>query len=163
MGLAGVIVMFKQSVVLSVVALACSGCSFLFVHPPHHSDGQLTAKLRQCTKSPAAPIVDAAIGAFQVVRTSVAISNDESAYHGAPISRGADIGFGVGFATLFLASSIYGFVETSQCRPPRVRIEPPDDGVEAAPARQPAADPHSGGVRPPAGVKSSRPASPEEP
>ena len=162
-GLPGLLVMFKPSVVLSaIVALACSSCSFIFVHPPHRANDQLTAAPRHCTSSRAAPIIDAAIATLEVVRTSVAVSNDESAYQGAPISRNTDIGFGVGFATLFLASSIYGFVETGECHPPTERIAPPDD-TDAAPAAPPPADPHSGGNRPPPAVKSSRPASPEEP
>lgn len=154
--------MFKPGVVLSaVVALACSSCSFIFVHPPHHADDQLTGTPGQCTSSPVAPIVDAAIGTFEVVRTSVAVSNDERDYQGAPISRNADIGFGVGFATLFLASTIYGFYETSQCHAGH-HVTPPD-GSEPEGAPAVIGDPHSGAVRAPAATKSTRPKSPEEP
>jgi hypothetical protein len=152
--------MFKPSVALSaVVALACSSCSFIFVHPPHHADDQLTGVPGRCTSSPVAPVVDGVIGTFEVVRTSVALSSNESDYRGAAISRNADIGFGVGFATLFLASSIYGFYETNQCHRPTERTGPPD---ETAPARVGPADPHSNVNRPQPTVKSRR-ASPEEP
>ena len=156
-----VVVMFKPSVVVSaVVALACSSCSFIFVHPPHHADEQLTGVPGRCTSSPIAPIADAAITTFQLVRTSVAVSNDERSYQNAPISRNADIGFGVGFATLFLASTIYGFYETGQCHAHRVA---PADASEPERAPPVAGDPHNGGVRAPSATKSTRPASPEEP
>jgi len=155
--------MFKPSEVLSgVVALACSGCSFIFVHPPHHADDQLTGVPGRCTSSPAAPIVDAAIGTLEVVRTSIAVSNEESAYQGAPISRNADIGFGVGFATLFLASSIYGFYETSQCHAGGARVAP-HDASEPGAGPPVASDPHRGAVRAPSAAKPTRPLSPEEP
>jgi len=155
--------MFKTRVVLSgVVALACSSCSFIFVHPPHHADDQLTGVPRHCTSSPAAPIVDAAIGTLQVVRTGLALSNDESAYQGQPISRSADIGFGVGFAALFLASSIYGFYETSQCHSSAGRVTPPE-APESGPPPPVSGDRHSGAPTAPPPVSTTRPRSPEEP
>ena len=90
-----------------------SGCSLLFVDapPPNH------AQLRHfdCTSSKAAPIIDTVIGGYQVVRTAVALSAEDSDYGSYPISRGADIAFGLGLSTLFIASAVYGFSTTGDC------------------------------------------------
>jgi hypothetical protein len=90
-----------------------SGCSLLFVDtaPPNHAQ----LEHFDCTSGKAAPIIDTIVGAYQVVRTGYALSAEESDYDGYPLSRGADIGFGVGLTALFLGSAIYGYSETGAC------------------------------------------------
>jgi hypothetical protein len=68
-----------------------------------------------CTTSKAAPIVDTILAGLEGGRTALAVSADDGAYRNAPISREADIGFAIGFATLFTASAIYGFAVTNHC------------------------------------------------
>ena len=51
---------------------------------------------------------DTVIAGFEGVRTGMALAADKSVYDHAPISRGADVAFGLGFLALFGASAIYG-------------------------------------------------------
>jgi hypothetical protein len=69
----------------------------------------------ECVSSKVAPVIDSLIGAYQVVRTGYALGKAESEYAGQPISRNADIGFGVGLAALFISSAVYGYVTTGDC------------------------------------------------
>jgi hypothetical protein len=109
--------------------------------------------------SKVAPAVDGVIAGFEAVRTGLALSADSSAYQNSPISRNADIGFGLGFTALFLASSIYGFYETDQCHPTTTTVGPPEDSDHVP---QPAAplDRHATRPSPPAAPPRK---SPEEP
>jgi hypothetical protein len=94
------------------------GCSFIFVDtpPPRYAEAPpAPSEPIACTSSVAAPVVDTVIGAFEVIRTGFALSASDSAYTNYPISRGADIGFGMAFASLFAASAIYGYINTSRC------------------------------------------------
>jgi hypothetical protein len=99
-----------------LLGLASSGCSFIFVTPPPAHAEQASQPYADCSTSRAAPVIDGIIAGYQVVRTIYATQAPDSSYQGAPISRGADIGLGLGFAGLFLASTIYGTMETSECR-----------------------------------------------
>lgn len=99
---------------VAVAVAYCSGCSFIFVSGPSRVDGDVVHI--DCTSSRVAPIFDTIFTVFQVGRTVAAVAASDSTYEGAPISRGADIGFGVGFTALFLSSAIYGFSKTAKCR-----------------------------------------------
>ena len=103
------------------------GCSFLFTTAPKHADSPAEFVSNKCTTSKAAPIVDSVLAGLEGVRTGVALAADKSAYQNAPISRGADIGLGLGFLALFGASAIYGFYVTGECssRHDRAVIVPP--------------------------------------
>ena len=66
----------------------------------------------------------------------------DSVYQGAPISRGADVGLGLSFTALFLASTIYGVVNTTACRDFKARAvtparAPADSAVSPAPSGAP--------------------------
>jgi hypothetical protein len=119
-------------------ALGLGGCSFIFVDapPPRRAERVAPHSAVKCTTSKAAPVVDTIITGLEVVRTAVAAGASEGDYNGAPISRGADIGFGLGFTALFGASAIYGFVVTGNCKdqkggPSDERAqEIPDNSVE---------------------------------
>lgn len=104
----------RRLVLLGCSSFALSGCSWIFVQGPP-ADYAESPRV-SCTSGQAAPVIDTVVAAFQVVRTGYAISQDESDYRDFPISRGADIGFGVGLTALFTASAIYGFSATSACR-----------------------------------------------
>lgn len=94
------------------------GCSFLFTTAPKGPASvpeQAQYAPQECTTSKAAPIVDTAIATFQAVRTGLALAADDSVYENAPISRGTDVAFGLGFLALFGASAIYGFYVTGEC------------------------------------------------
>ncbi|MDP8999666.1 MAG: hypothetical protein M3O46_06100, partial [Myxococcota bacterium] len=83
----------------AILALECSGCSFLFVKgPPSEPEN---SRLIECTSSRVAPAFDALFGGLEVIRTGVAVAASDSSYQNAAISRGADIGFGVAFSALF--------------------------------------------------------------
>jgi len=110
-----------------VLGLLNSGCSFIFVTPPPAVAAQPAEPHADCSTSRAAPIVDGIIAGYQVVRTLYATQAPDSTYQGnAPLSRGADIALGAGFAGLFVASTIYGAVNTSQCEAYKARSEEAD-------------------------------------
>jgi hypothetical protein len=117
------------------------GCSFIFVNsPPEHVQQPVAHPNADCTSSKAAPIIDSIITGYQLVRVAYGATASSAAYYGSPISREADITLGVGFAALFLASSIHGFVSTSRCA--RLKHGPyPDEqvtGTDEAPTAPPA-------------------------
>jgi hypothetical protein len=115
-GLAMISIRGARACHVTVLAMSLNGCSFIFVDTPPASPPRYGSETKvRCTTSKAAPIIDTVIASYQVVRTGVAVSSDESDYANAPISRGADIGFGVGLAALFLGSAIYGYVQTGRC------------------------------------------------
>jgi len=91
------------------------GCSFLFTTAPKSAESPAEFVSKKCTTSKAAPIIDTVIAGYQGFRTVYAATTDKSSYDGAPISREADIAFGLGFFTLFTASAIYGYYVTSKC------------------------------------------------
>jgi hypothetical protein len=70
----------------------------------------------ECTTSKMAPVFDTLFAGLELVRTGVALSADDYDYRDFPISRGADIAFGVGFTGLFAASAGYGYATTSKCQ-----------------------------------------------
>jgi hypothetical protein len=178
-----------------LVVVNAAGCSFVFVtRPPDalsRSTGSPPPSTVNCTSSVLAPVVDTAIASYQVFRTGAALKADRGDYAGAPISRNADIGFGVGLTGLFLASAVYGFINTSECStikqgkvvapppwvPPTVPAAPPP--AAPPPAAPPPAAPPSAAPLPepqleitteplPAGKEPSKPepvepSSPEEP
>jgi hypothetical protein len=135
----------RAATVMALLA-ASPGCSFIFVHPPR-STGRVTQHTSSggCTKSKLAPAVDTAVGAFQVVRTGMALAADDSVYQdpNQPLSREVDITLGVGLTALFVGSAIYGFVNTSECK----RRSGGDD-VESAETEQERGGPRSGRTPP---------------
>lgn len=109
------------------LGLANSGCSFMFVTPPPALADQPSEPHADCSTSRAAPVIDGIIAGYQVIRTVYATQAPDSTYQGkAPLSRGTDIALGAGFAGLFLASTIYGAVYTSQCQAYKARSEEAD-------------------------------------
>ena len=104
------------------LALPLSGCSFLFVDaPPAHPERYSTHSEMPCTSSKVAPIIDSVLAGYEVVRTATAVARSDDAYDELPISRGADIGLGLGFLALFGASAAYGYVVTAQCSDAKAR------------------------------------------
>jgi hypothetical protein len=103
----------------AVLAFASSGCSLLFIKaPPESPPSQFTpGSSIECTSSKIAPGFDTAFAALEVVRTGLAASADDSVYSNPnqPLSRGADVALGIGFASLFLGSAIYGYATTARC------------------------------------------------
>lgn len=100
-----------------VVGFLSSGCSMLFVEstPPNASKLPRSEPL-ECTTSQVAPTVDLVMTGLQVLRTAYAASQSDGAYRSVPISRGADIGLGIGLTAAYGASMIYGYSETRDCR-----------------------------------------------
>src|SRR5690348_710828 len=101
---------FLLSLLGSVGLLAgTSGCSFIFVKTPPSPGSPEFNRPSECTSSPLAPLIDTAIGGFEVVRTVMAANADPSVYRDPkqPLSRDADIGFGVGLSALFLGSALH--------------------------------------------------------
>jgi hypothetical protein len=129
---------------VTTLGLTCSGCSLLFTKkPPPSTENLPVTTPARCTSSLVAPVVDSIIGAYQIVRSGVAINADDSAYDGNPvgINRGMDIGFGVTLATVFLTSAVYGFVVTNNCREFKARLSGyPAGDAQVAPPSDPAAD-----------------------
>jgi hypothetical protein len=69
-----------------------------------------------CSTNYVAPLLDVLLTGFQVARTVIAVNHSEADYQGMALSRGADIGFGVGLTALAGTSAIYGFNVVSECR-----------------------------------------------
>jgi hypothetical protein len=124
---------FYALAALATLSLTCSGCSLLFTKkaPANTESLPLTMPVK-CTSSVVAPVVDSFIGGYQLFRTGMAISSDDSAYGAnAPITREADIGIGVTLAALFVTSAVYGYVVTNECRTFKARQAGfPSDGHE---------------------------------
>lgn len=117
-----------------LLGLANSGCSFLFVTAPPARAEQASQPNADCTTGRAAPVIDGIIAAYQVVRTVYAVQgSNESTFATAPISREADIAWGVGMTGLFVASAIYGGVITSRCRDFKERFPLPSRPSTLAP------------------------------
>jgi hypothetical protein len=114
--LGGIEAMRSYIVGWACVVLSCllnAGCSFLFLSTT--PDDHAAMDTVDCTSSRVAPVLDTIGASYQVVRTGFALSADNSDYRDYPISREADIAFGVGFTTLVGASMIYGYMETAEC------------------------------------------------
>lgn len=108
--------MIGRLIGVGVAACLSCGCSFLFVtKPPANLERLPPSAPVECTTSRAAPLIDTAIAAFQVYRTATALNAKEWDYRDAPISRDADIGFGVGLTALFAVSAVYGLAMTARC------------------------------------------------
>lgn len=124
-----------RAAVLGPLLFASSGCSLIFVHP-RSSTSYVSGPRRACTSSKLAPVLDTLFAGAQVVRTAYALSASDSVYENPaqPLSRGADVGLGVGFATLFVGSAIYGYVNTSACSKRRQDPSGPDD-VDLSPEK----------------------------
>ena len=134
-----------HAVLVGVSCVSCvlclPGCSWLFVEAPR---AQVTpSQPVTCTRSKAAPIIDSVVTGLQTVRVVYALSQSEADYDDFPISRGADIGLGLGFTALFAASAVYGFSTTATCAAAEQRalVEPP-------PAPPPSALPSGATVQP---------------
>lgn len=141
-------------------ASSLGGCSFLFVE---RAPAKVAPDTRpDCTTSVAAPVVDTVVATLQGVRTVIALAASDADYSDAPISREADIAFGVGFSVLFAASAAYGFGATSTCdrvqRDASASAEPagprePSSATRLAPSARPPPeaqctyDAQCGGVR----------------
>lgn len=129
--------MRKALIVTCLGASLNCACSFIFVKAPPAAVEKLPiSEPVSCTTSKVAPIIDTLLGGYQVFRTGYALSRNEADYAGAPIGRNADIGFGVGLATLYFASSVYGYVVTGQCSEAKEvheRVGPKPDGAPAVP------------------------------
>jgi hypothetical protein len=139
--------------ILSMVG-GLPGCSFLFVTRPQNAALSPTAEYvpNECTQSKAAPILDTVFAGLEAGRTVYAATADHSVYEGAPISRGADIAFGLGFLALFGASAIYGYAVTGECSRLHghepAHVAPPKDDEEHgdpndAPQSRPASIPRA--------------------
>jgi hypothetical protein len=108
--------MTKTMLLICLSASVNCACSLIFVQGPPSSVERLPpSESVECTSGKAAPIIDTLVAGYQVFRTSYALSHSEADYNGAPISRSADIGMGVGFTALFAASALYGYGVTSEC------------------------------------------------
>lgn len=107
-----------HSLLAGCLALASTGCSLLLVNEPARAHSGMNGPgSSQCTSSRMAPVVDTIVATGQVVRVIYAANASSNAYEGEgqPLSRGADITYGVGFAALFLGSAIYGYGATAHC------------------------------------------------
>src|SRR5262245_19334613 len=103
-------------VAAAIAGAATSGCSLLFTSKaPDHAERIPPGMPVTCATSRAAPIVDTVIAGLETVRTVLAITAKDSVYSGAPISREADVGIGLGLTTLFAVSAVYGYSVTSEC------------------------------------------------
>jgi hypothetical protein len=118
---------------LCFLACACvlQGCSYAFVNGP--PDNYQQSPVFDCTTSKVAPVLDTLGAGYQIVRAGVAVAADENDYADYPISRGADIALGIGFATLLTASAIYGYSETLSCQDAKAERAAPPPALERGP------------------------------
>ncbi|HYP86743.1 MAG TPA: hypothetical protein VEQ59_01280 [Polyangiaceae bacterium] len=94
-----------------------------FVTPPPAQAPGLARPHVDCTTSYLWPIVDSVVTAYQLAGVAYVATLDDSRFRRYPISRGADMALGAGFAAAFAGSAIYGYVSASRCR--RIRSGPP--------------------------------------
>ncbi len=88
------------------LTLALAGCSFAFVQPAHEDD---LGGIAGCTSEPTMPVVDAILTLTNAASAVyVGLQSDAR-------NRDAGVAVGAAFATVFLASAIYGAVTTSRC------------------------------------------------
>ena len=99
----------------------------MFVTPPPALADQPSEPHADCSTSRVAPVIDGIIAGVQVIRTVYTTQTPDSTYQGkAPISRGTEFALNAGSAGLFLASTIYGAVNTSKCEAYKARSEEAD-------------------------------------
>ncbi len=134
-----------------------AGCSYLFVRPPR--DTELGSRVIECTTSPAAPLIDSILVATNV-GSAVYVEGQNNVKN-----KAEAVSFGLGVATFWLSSAIYGFYFTRECavlkeeaqagpyylRPVRTRRGPP---------YPPRPVPPVGGSAPPGDSSPAAPSSP---
>jgi hypothetical protein len=99
---------------LVVVALATSGCSFLFVTPA--SDDHAQRAYVRCTRHYVSPIIDTAVSGTAVLAAVALGTESNQAFMGSTgQQRGATIAWGVTAAVVGV-SAIYGYTTVSTCR-----------------------------------------------
>jgi hypothetical protein len=109
------------------LALACAtpalgGCSFMLSSgPPSHTDLSAADEPIKCSSSKLPPIVDTLLGVGELGRIALAAATNEREYRDSPISKEADILLGVAFASLFIASAVYGYTVTGNCDEAKLR------------------------------------------
>jgi hypothetical protein len=101
---------FPPLMVNSALALlvgAQAGCSWLFVQPV--PIGHPRGGVIECTSSRAAPVLDTLFTGTNVVSAIYVASQDNVA------NKEQAVGFGLGVATLWALSAVYGYQNTSAC------------------------------------------------
>lgn len=90
-----------------------------------------------CTESLAAPILDSVVTGYQTFRVGYAAWGPDSAYERSVLTRQQDLALGAAFGGAFLASAVYGFVQTRRCERLKQGRPPADDlpGVSREPAK----------------------------
>jgi hypothetical protein len=88
-----------------MLVLLCSGCSAFTMEKPPANHARLVAF--HCTSNRVAPGLDLVSGIGWGVAAALMATHDQGAEY---------VGTGAALSTGFLASSIYGYVETSDCR-----------------------------------------------
>jgi hypothetical protein len=142
-----------------VALLSTSGCSWIFVQPlppEDHSYGY-----QPCTSSRLPPVIDTIFALTNVASAFYVGTRDNVA------NKGVSVTFGIGVATLWTVSAVYGYSHTAECEeahevdehgylppphlraPPRYYPQPPPRMVD--PAAAPAAAPPAPGAAPPQG------------
>jgi hypothetical protein len=132
---ARIITVVSRFLIVFVVLFVLGGCSFVFTHGPPADHPK--RKVFDCSTSQAAPIIDAAIAGFQTFRVIYATTQDDSDYQDFPISRGADIGVGIGLTALFFVSSLYGYATISDCEEAKEALYERTRRPKAAPTTRP--------------------------
>jgi hypothetical protein len=87
--------------------LPVTGCSFLFVQPPHEEYG--SRGVIGCTTNRAAPVIDTIFTLTNFFSALYVASEDNVT------NKGASVGAGLAVGALWLSSAIYGYYNTSQC------------------------------------------------
>ncbi len=120
-----------------LLALAVSGCSFIFVRGPPSDRPQSAAV--DCTSSVVAPVLDLIWAGLNGTGAVQAMATDQAAWDAnTTTSRGAVIGVGLAWLVISGASAIYGFKTTDACR----------QAVAAQTARMPPPPPPPSGAFP---------------
>lgn len=111
LGLGGMTTRFplRPPVLGALLALVFGGCSFAFVDGPPSMHKQLP--YFECTSSRAWPTVDIVVGGVTGIE-AVALLSDNQIYSD---SR-TEAAIAAGEAALFVASAVYGYEKTSDCR-----------------------------------------------
>lgn len=89
-----------------VGVVPASGCSYLFVTPPHETYG---GHVSNCTTNRAAPVIDTIFAGTNVI-SAVYVAGENNV-----TNKETAVGLGLGVAAFWLSSAIYGYYNTSQC------------------------------------------------
>jgi hypothetical protein len=107
--------------VTTLIAILSTGCSLAFTRPPPPKYETMTTV--ECTDGKILPTLDLLFTAIQALPVAVALNASDADYQDFPLSRGADLGFGLALGALGLASTIHGYEVVGERRAAKEKVQ----------------------------------------